>query len=149
MKKIITALLFATSIVCNAQLLYKISGKGLKEPSYIVGSQHCARISFIDSIPGLRRVMNETQQVYGEVNEDSTNYDQLTAKYTFLPEGTSFQSLFTPEELQRLHQYAVEMCHLDSFQWELLQDFNPATVSLFLGIKRNREQKPGYYDYFN
>ena len=149
MKKIFPFLIFSLfALAGNAQLLYKISGKGLKEPSYIVGTQHYARISFIDSIPGLRRVMDETQQVYGEINEDTTNNDQLFDQYAFMPEGVSFQSLFTPEELQRLHDYAVETCHLDSLQWKLLQDLTPAVVSHYLGLKRDNVQNTDYDDYF-
>lgn len=44
--------IFALTIVtmsASAQLLYKISGKGLSSPSYIVGTYHLAPASFADS----------------------------------------------------------------------------------------------------
>ena len=68
MKKILMTLaaVLCCAMTVQAQLLYKISGGGLTEPSYIVGTNHTADISFVDSIPGLRRAMNVTQQVYGE-----------------------------------------------------------------------------------
>ena len=55
MKKILMTLaaVFCCAMSVQAQLLYKISGGGLKEPSYILGSNHTAAISFVDSIPGL------------------------------------------------------------------------------------------------
>ena len=149
MKKIIAAFLFTASILsANAQLLYKISGKDLKEPSYILGSQHFARISFVDSIPGLRRVMDETQQVYGELIEETKLPEGELNKYILLPEGVTFESLFTTEELQRLHTYATESCHIDSSQWEMLHDLKPEAVSLYLGFKKDRVQNTGYDDYF-
>ena len=68
MKKILIFVMLAIATVSSqAQLLYKISGNGLKEPSYIVGTYHLAKVSFVDSIPGIRRVMNECQQTYCEL----------------------------------------------------------------------------------
>ena len=64
----ITAIMFTLSILgINAQLLYKISGKDIKKPSYIVGTFHVAPASFVDSIPGLRAAMDEAEQVCGEL----------------------------------------------------------------------------------
>ena len=65
----ITAIMFTLSIIgLKAQLLYKISGKDLKKPSYIVGTFHVASSSFIDSIPGLRAAMDASEQVCGELD---------------------------------------------------------------------------------
>ena len=56
MKRILTIL--ALSLLCltsNAQLLWKISGNGIKKPSYIVGSHHGCPFTYCDSIPGLMK----------------------------------------------------------------------------------------------
>ena len=53
----IIVLLVIAIMTTNAQLLYKISGKGLSAPSYIVGTYHLAPASFADSIPGIRQAM--------------------------------------------------------------------------------------------
>ena len=46
MKKIlIFAMLALVSLSSQAQLLYKISGNGLKEPSYVIGTYHLAKVS--------------------------------------------------------------------------------------------------------
>lgn len=61
------------SILCwlasslSAQLLYRISGNGLQQPSYIVGTYHFAPISMVDSIPGLQTALASCRQVYGEL----------------------------------------------------------------------------------
>ena len=56
----ITAIMFTLSIIgLKAQLLYKISGKDLKKPSYIVGTFHVASSSFIDSIPATTRSIKQ------------------------------------------------------------------------------------------
>ena len=60
-------LAFISIIVCNAQLLYRISHKNLEKPSYIVGTYHLAPASFVDSIPGANVALDEVDVVCGEV----------------------------------------------------------------------------------
>ena len=77
-KTMIALMLLMASVSLQAQLLYKISGKGLLEPSYIVGTYHLAPASFVDSIPGIRQAMDHCQQVYGELPMDKmANPDSL------------------------------------------------------------------------
>ena len=69
MKSFIGAVLFiCVAFSANAQLLWKVSGNGLNQPSYIIGTHHLAPFSIMDSIAGLKKAMNETQQVYGDEN---------------------------------------------------------------------------------
>lgn len=68
MKSFIGAVLFiCVAFSANAQLLWKVSGNGLNQPSYIIGTHHLAPFSIMDSIAGLQKAMKETQQVYGEL----------------------------------------------------------------------------------
>ncbi len=64
MKKnsIIALLIAMVAMSAQAQLLYKISGKGLTKPSYIIGTYHLADVKFVDSIPGLKKAMDETER---------------------------------------------------------------------------------------
>lgn len=39
----------------------------MEQPSYIIGTHHLAPSSIMDSIAGLKKALNETQQVYGEI----------------------------------------------------------------------------------
>ena len=51
-KKTIITLIFAlASISANAQFFFRISGKKLKEPSYILGSVHTLPGTLLDSVP--------------------------------------------------------------------------------------------------
>ena len=103
--------IFALTIVtmsASAQLLYKISGKGLSSPSYIVGTYHLAPTSFADSIPGMRKAMADCQQTYGElVMEEMLGADSLAVlqQALMLPEGMTLEKLFTADEMSRLNAY--------------------------------------------
>ena len=51
MKKLLGILLFISiALSANAQLLWKVSGKGLEKPSYIFGTYHLSPLSIKDSI---------------------------------------------------------------------------------------------------
>ncbi len=100
----------------QAQLLYKISGKGLKAPSYIVGTYHLAPASYADSIPGLRAAFEATEQVCGEVDMLETMKPENLAKMQeaqMLPEGKTLSSLLTAEQLNRLNALLREVMGVD------------------------------------
>ena len=60
MKSFIGAVLFiCVAFSANAQLLWKVSGNGLNQPSYIIGTHHLAPFSIMDSIAGLQKAMKE------------------------------------------------------------------------------------------
>lgn len=92
----------------NAQLLYKITGKDLQKPSYVIGTYHLASASFADSIPGFHKAMEEVEQVYGEVSMDgefSADRMIMIQDAMRMPEGKKVTSLFNMEELKRLNAF--------------------------------------------
>ena len=111
MKRILTIL--ALSLLCltsNAQLLWKISGNGIKKPSYIVGSHHACTFQYCDSIPGLMKAFENVDYVIGEY--DMVKSQQMTPEETMklksmmmMPADTSFASLFAEDEKAKLDEF--------------------------------------------
>lgn len=96
----------------QAQILYRISGKGLESPSYIVGTYHLAPASFADSIPGMRQAIEQTNQVCGELDMmDAFKPENATRllQALMLPEGTTLTSLLTEDQLGRLNALLLEV----------------------------------------
>lgn len=110
-------LLIATAIIASitysqAQILYRISGKGLEKPSYIVGTYHLAPASFADSIPGMKTAIEGTQQVCGELDMMDAFKPENAARLMqsqMLPEGTTLTSLLTTEQLERLNKLLLDV----------------------------------------
>ncbi len=110
-------LLLATAIIASitysqAQILYRISGKGLEKPSYIVGTYHLAPASFADSIPGMKTAIEGTQQVCGELDMMDAFKPENAARLMqsqMLPEGTTLSSLLTAEQLERLNKLLLDV----------------------------------------
>lgn len=116
-KKIcITVLLIIATLTTNAQLLYKISGKGLAAPSYIVGTYHLAPASFADSIPGIRQAMADCQQTYGELVMNqmlSADSVALLQQAMMLPDDMTIDKLLTADEMARLNSYLKNVIGMD------------------------------------
>lgn len=100
----------------EAQILYRIAGKGLEKPSYIVGTYHLAPSTFVDSIPGARAAFDAVEQVYGEVDMLETlkpeNMEKMQ-KAMMLPEGTTLSSLLDKEQMGRLNALLREVMGVD------------------------------------
>ena len=114
MKKIFLSLFlaFASIVVCNAQLLYKITHKDLDKPSYIVGTYHLAPASFVDSIPGARAALEAVEVVCGEVvmsEMESKENEKKVKEAMMLPDGKSLADVLTADEMQRLNDYMTKI----------------------------------------
>lgn len=114
MKKILLFAAIIAGFACNtqAQILYRISGKGLESPSYIVGTYHLAPSSFADSIPGMRQAVEQTNQVCGELDMMDAFKPENSArmlKAQMLPEGVTLSSLLTAEQLERLNALLLDV----------------------------------------
>ena len=143
MRKILllAAAIIASVTYTQAQILYRISGKGLESPSYIVGTYHLAPSSFADSIPGMRQAVEQTNQVCGELDMMDAFKPENTAKLLkaqMLPEGTTLSSLLTAEQLERLNALLLDVMgsNLNDETFAAQMDkMTPAALSTTLSLQ--------------
>lgn len=113
-------------------LLWKISGNGLNQPSYVLGTHHLAHVSFVDSIPGLRDAMSSTQQTVGELlmSEQPTMQAKLQ-QAAMMPTGETYKTLLTADEYATLDAALKElfMVGLDQFS-----QLKPGMISMLYTI---------------
>lgn len=115
MKRLFTILTFFQLLApaASAQLLWKVSGKGIDNPSYILGTHHAVPFNFCDSIPGLMRAVEEVDWIIGEF--DMMQMEQMTPaqmmemqKLMMMPEDTTLASLFDENDQILLDKYLLE-----------------------------------------
>ncbi len=155
MKKILAFfLLLAFAFSANAQLLWKISGNGLAQPSYIMGTHHLAPLHIKDSIAGMLKAMDETQQVYGELkmtDVQSPAVMQLMQKMIMIESDTTLQSLLTPQEYELANKYSKENLKMDLAMVPKIKPaflINNMTVILYMKKVQNynpQEQLDSYF----
>ena len=119
-------------------LLWKISGKDLTKPSYLLGTLHLESGDYLDSIPGVRNALKNCEQVIGEINAA----DMLDAQM-MMPEDTTYRMLYSDEDynfvdgqikallnagLEQLGGYkpgALSLMSAQMIYMKLFPDFNP------------------------
>ena len=150
------ALLLAVALIVGlisttqAQILYRISGKGLESPSYIVGTYHLAPSSFADSIPGMDKAIVETNQVCGELDMMDAFKPENAArllKAQVLPEGVTLSSLFTADQLERLNALLLEVMGTnlkDEAFAAQMEKMTPVALSTTLTLTAYMKKTPSF-----
>lgn len=82
----------------QAQLLWKVSGNGLKQPSYLFGTHHLIPIQFLDSVPGLYKAFNECDVIVGEMVMNNVDATDKIQKAAIMPDQTRISDLLNDEE---------------------------------------------------
>lgn len=151
MKRLFFALMLMGATLCaSAQLLYRISGKDLPTPSYIVGTYHLANVAFVDSIPGIRQAMADCQQVYGELIIDEMQSPDTLAmmqQAMLLPEGMTLDKLLTADEMNRLNAYMKSLLGMDMTNPLIAQEmgkWTPSALSTTLSSLTFLKKTSGY-----
>src|SRR5215469_11698847 len=60
------------SVKLESSLLWKISGNGLKAPSYLFGTEHNVGANFLEKLPYVIKHLKECDVVAGEISIDTT-----------------------------------------------------------------------------
>ena len=145
MKRILT--LLALSLLCltsNAQLVWKISGNGIKKPSYILGTHHGCPFTYCDSIPGLMKAFDKVDNIIGEINmiefaEMSPERMQKMQAMMMMPADTSLLSLFSTEEAAKVNEWLGKKM---GASLEMLSVMKPMTIMVTVQNKEMMEVIP-------
>jgi len=146
MKRIlaIIALLLLAVPAANAQLLWKISGRGIEKPSYILGTHHAVPYTFCDTIPGLMKAFGEVGHVVGEF--DMLKMDAMTPqqmqnmqRMMMMPADTTMASLFTQAEMDSLDTYLKNTLGANL---QMLSSMKPMTIMVTVQQKMLMEIIP-------
>ncbi|MDR2562684.1 MAG: TraB/GumN family protein [Prevotellaceae bacterium] len=122
-------------------LLWKISGKDLKKPSYLLGTLHLEAGTYIDSIPGARKALNDCEQVIGEV--ESSNPMEMQAQvqeYMKMPEDTSYRMLYADEDYELVDEGLKSTLGVGL---EQLGMFKPSALSAMYAVALCHKILPG------
>ena len=145
MKRILTIL--ALSLLCltsNAQLVWKISGNGIKKPSYILGTHHGCPFTYCDSIPGLMKAFDKVDNIIGEINmiefaEMSPERMQKMQAMMMMPADTSLLSLFSTEEAAKVNEWLGKKM---GASLEMLSVMKPMTIMVTVQNKEMMQVIP-------
>lgn len=150
MKRIIIIILFLISeITANAQFIFRISGNGLENPSYILGTLHVMSGDLLDSIPAFLEAESQCQQLFVESDvTDPQNKEDRRAEsqqLMTLPDGKTISDVLGEERMTILQERMKESCHINlaDSAAQNLHHYQPLffTLSLNLMIQIEALQK--------
>ena len=134
-KTILSVMSFFVVLSANAQLLFRISGNGLNEPSYILGTIHHLPGSLLDSIPEYLEAESQCQQMYVEHMPSATTMavslgepdgKQVRQKVDY-PDGKNIFDVIDEESAAILVEKYKEYMHinLSDTTWKSLWKITP------------------------
>lgn len=133
--KLLLVAFLGLSITLSAQtkkatnsLLWEISGKGLKKPSYLFGTHHLIGAKFTDTMKVLQEKFKSTDAVVGEIVMDSTTQTKM-APFLVMKNNT-LDSLLTGSEYKEVEDYFKSK--QPGFELKQLNNFKPAMVSIMM-----------------
>lgn len=140
-KSLFFLIVFLTiSSFLSAQLLWKISGNGLKQSSYLFGSHHLIPIQFLDSVPGLFKAFNECETVVGEIVIDNAEAAAFLQKAAIMPNKITMSSLLPRDQYQLVDNELRNILHLGLKELDLM---NPGLITILYETELYR-QATGY-----
>lgn len=86
-------------------LLWKVSGNGLSQPSYLYGTIHLLCKSDNCFTPAALAAFKNTRQLYLEINMDDPQLMTKMQQLLLMPEGYSFKKLFKANDYKKLEQF--------------------------------------------
>lgn len=113
----------------NNSLLWEITGKGLKEPSYLFGTFHLMCRDDIHFSDNLLSALEDAKEVYFEMDLDDASNTLGAMFFMNMKDGQTIQKLYTAEEYNRVQAFFKDSLRvtLSSFQ-----KMKPSFLSAFL-----------------
>jgi uncharacterized protein YbaP (TraB family) len=131
----------------DSALLYEITGRDLKRPSYLFGTIHL--ICQKDMFPAekLKSYLNQTEQLLLEFDMDDPATVQKAVKASMLPDGKTLKDYVTPEEYAKIDELFKDYLGVS---FDVLQTYKPLVSRTYLlsSPKVLGCQPPTVYDNF-
>lgn len=148
MKKslVVLTLLFCCSQIYG-QLLWKVSGNGCYESSYLFGTLHLETSEFIDSVPGLSSAIADVDVIFGELEGDnlmSMSTMMQMMKDATAPADSTLDKLLSPEDYQVVDEVVKK--YLYGFGLKELGVLKPVALTTYLSLMQMKELYPNSLD---
>jgi uncharacterized protein YbaP (TraB family) len=132
MKRILLSLLALFATQAEAQnleksLLWKITGNGIKEASYLYGTMH---ITCDATLPQKAiKALDATNQLYLELNMDDPTLQQSMMQSMMMKDGKTMSSLVSEEDFKIVDEFLTKQL---GYSAQVLNTFKPFMVSAML-----------------
>lgn len=146
-KSLVVLLLLLSCTHVNGQLLWRISGNGCYEASYLFGTLHLETGEFIDSVAGLAPAIENVDVIFGELDGKdmlSMNTMLQMMREATAPADSSLDKLLSPEDYKMVD--AVIKKYMFGFGLKELGVLKPSVLTLYLEMMQMQKFYPNSLD---
>ena len=146
----------------SGSLLWKISGKDLSKPSYLLGTLHFKSGEYLDSIPGAKPALQSCEQVVGEIPmSDMAGLQKQMMQAIQMTPDTTYKMLYSDEDyrfvsekiasligsgldqLGAMKPAAIQMTVIAFAYMKYFPNINPMnTLDIRIQSEATKDQKP-------
>lgn len=142
----LTLTLMVAGIGMSAQIMYKVTGPGVKGASYLFGTHHLAPIAVLDSIASFNSALDQVDAVFGEVEMSEMNSPE-TQQYMMTlckaPADSTLSKVLNPAQIDSLNtvlnKYTMGMANAAAFE-----QMTPAIVGTQLALLQAMREFPDF-----
>lgn len=118
---------FAHAQKLENSLLWKVSGKGLSQPSYIFGTIHITCDATLE--PKVLKALDNTQQLYLELDMDDPNMQMAMMGGMMMKDGKTMSEMASEEDFKAVDAFLQENIGMPA---KMLNTIKPAMISTML-----------------
>ena len=119
--------LFSNAQELEKSLLWKISGNGLKKPSYLFGTIHLTCDTSLDA--NTLNALEATEQLYLELDMDDKSIQMKLMKLMMMKDSAKLSTLLSPEDFKILDEFMKKNLNMSA---KLFDSFKPFMISSML-----------------
>lgn len=124
----LTAVLSSIGAVSQNTMLYKISGNGLKQPSYLFGTIHITCEATLEK-PVLD-ALDKTSQLYLELDMDDPSMQATMMSGMMMKGGKTMSSMVSEEDFKVLDDFVKEKVGVSAIMLNTMKPFMVSTMFL-------------------
>jgi len=135
-----------TTVLCQAQIFYKVSGGGLEKPSYIFGTHHLAPLSTIDSVAGVREAFQQAASVVGEIDMTVPQMQLAMAMqpYMMAPADSTLTKVIDPETFNRINEKFKSLAIMPGLDLNALSMMRPMVPTSMITVSIVKKMMPAF-----
>lgn len=152
MKKLSTVLIASVMIIISfAQnnktdntLLWKVSGKDIRQPSYLFGTLHLLCQDKILWSDAMEQAFNTTKQLYLELPMADADFQQEMMQSIILTDGRQLKDFFLENDYQKLTAYMKDSMQMDIAQFAPMKPFGLMSLFMMKAVNCNGQMRVAY-----
>lgn len=141
---VMTIISFAQNNKTDNTLLWKVSGKDIRQPSYLFGTLHLLCQDKILWSDGMEQAFNTTKQLYLELPMADADFQQEMMQSIIFTDGRQLKDFFLENDYQKLTAYMKDSMQMDIAQFAPMKPFGLMSLFMMKAVNCNGQMRVAY-----